>query len=71
MTENDAKSKWCPMARTTFAEYPPGNRDFSHGQGGIAVNANPEYARCIASECACWVWDGNNSFVIGHCGLAR
>ena len=64
MTESDARRKWCPMVR--IANTPDGavyNRD-------VGSDGN-----CIASDCACWVWDDPQpkempmSHKQGHCGL--
>ena len=48
MTENEAKTKWCPMVRF----------------GTASCNSDPQTQRnnyegycCIASECMWWVWD--------------
>jgi len=64
MTEEDAKTKWCPFVRfhvegkaPTFTATP--NRD----QRGT---------RCIGSACMAWRWeydDGQDSGQ-GYCGLA-
>ena len=79
MTEDKAKTKWCPMTR--------------HGYGteGIGVNRlhqdkNPSTAKCIASDCMMWRkanWpifaEGEQSDIdrelermdkSGYCGLA-
>ncbi len=58
MTEDEAKTKWCPMVRTGLT-------------AGMAVNqhTNDEVygeTRCVASECMMWrEYRGN-----GWCGLA-
>lgn len=49
LTEEEAKTKWCPHVRQ------------SDGIGEVATNRwdednNPAYARCIASECMAWEW---------------
>ena len=69
MTENEAREKWCPMARMTTVQ---GNRRWVDG-----TDCNDP--KCIASDCACWVidsrWeDGRNlpqDKWQGHCGLTR
>lgn len=54
--EAQAREKWCPHARVLIISKDingSGNRvDFD----GISV-ANPEQARCIASECMAWQWE--------------
>lgn len=49
MTEQDAKTKWCPFARCA----PEGwNRDADGGR---------ECGRCIGSACMAWRWDGDKT----------
>ncbi len=59
LTEEEAKTKWCPMARVSVDELPECNRGDN--------DENPWYSRCIASACMMWVtrYDGK-----GFCGLA-
>ena len=57
MTEDEAKTKWCPMARYIIDEgnqgtYAAGNRPIGAPFG---VGSN-----CIASDCMMWRW---NNFV--------
>ena len=69
MTEEEAREKWCPMARVHGMES-AGNRI--------------DHANCIASGCMAWVWDDteeligsmtikhlNASKTSGHCGLVK
>ena len=84
MTEDEARKKWCPMVR-----YVP-NRPFSFGRIIVAVNRwiddddtqlSPDPCQCIASDCACWVYDNGKIDTRGkvagervlkdegHCGL--
>jgi hypothetical protein len=70
MNIEEAKTKWCPMARSTTMDYPSSNRHFWKEHGDICCDNNPKYARCIAEDCACWV-DDTAVFKSGHCGLAR
>jgi hypothetical protein len=49
MTEDEAKTKWCPMVRTGLT-------------AGMAVNHHvsgdvDEQTRCKASECMMWRWE--------------
>lgn len=83
MTTEEARTKWCPMVRSTVVNLPSSNRDWSGATGGIVCNNNPEYARCIADECACWVWDRKTEHSYGpvkhlpkeqwqgRCGLSK
>ena len=75
MTEDEAKTKWCPKAITADVETSTqGNRHI------IAkdpfVDNNPFYSRCIASECMMWRWvtpapNLTDLPTHGYCGLAR
>ncbi len=66
MTEDDAKTKWCPMVRQSF--------------DGVAINVtDSEFPPCIGSACMMWreksVWveDHLGNFGEqsgGYCGLA-
>jgi hypothetical protein len=66
MTEADAKSKWCPLARAPMqilhSDPMPANR-LDHG--GMAPQA-----RCIGSTCMAWHFDTgqHNGEPVGHCG---
>jgi hypothetical protein len=70
MTEDEAKTKWCPMVRNGV------NRNYPRQgyQGEIGDN-NPPYSKCIASDCMMWRVTRNHnsetgeSFVTGYCGL--
>ena len=55
MTEEEAKTKWCPKVQLIAAgEYVIDNRG-SHNMSGD--NAISNDSNCIASECMWWVWD--------------
>lgn len=63
MTEDEAKTKWCPHARVVCyddeapPEYiPPANRAAISEAGHRRINNNPETSRCIASACMAWRW---------------
>lgn len=72
MTEEEAKTKWCPFARVGSE----GNRAFDVGN---TIQAD---CHCIGSACMAWRWTllpilGDAGFVRGHrqtdqgfCGLA-
>ncbi len=82
MTENDAKTKWCPMSQvSTDGTLLATNRGRTVGNG-----ENPGL-KCIATECMAWRWEyvldygsvplGKNAHNtdsdgewLGYCGLA-
>lgn len=70
MTEDEARTKWCPMARVTVKEMP--------------ANRITERYNCIASDCMMWKveisqYDANEinrksnarQKATGYCGLAK
>jgi hypothetical protein len=65
MTEEQARSKWCPMVRCDGPD--------NGGPGGPRDNSrNPELARCIGPECALWREYGKpqgTGASMGECGL--
>lgn len=72
MTEDEAKTKWCPFVRLVISdigEAKTDNRDFDYGDGTPS---------CIASECMAWRWKQEGiehgepiyNDTYGHCGLA-
>jgi len=72
MTEEEARKKWCPMARV---ENINGNR--------AQTVANIDESRCIASDCMLWRWKRTpqeaalqsglsqkfHCTAVGYCGL--
>ena len=73
MTEEESRTKWCPMIRITQSEGGPlvSNRD-EQLAGAIGTNVT-----CIASDCMMWIPEkrekhGDIELVFGgRCGLAR
>ena len=74
MTEEEAKTKWCPHKRIDSYE---GNSNYNiHSNGGMAVVTN-----CIASDCMMWVADIDVTYKMeqatyktldsGRCGLVK
>jgi len=77
MTEEEAKTKWCPMSR----------EDNEEGGAYNRFTGKPdEYTLCLASGCMCWVWDNGQIDTLGrlpsdateprvikhgHCGLTK
>lgn len=70
MTEEEAKTKWCPMARTGL----------SAGSGGAAVNRSVAgnmrdtpfsvyyETRCLGSGCMMWAWSHTDRVPDGQDG---
>lgn len=59
MTEDEAKTKWCPHVAAAIATKADvkfaGNRTVNAENGGGIVAA-PAHALCIASACMAWRW---------------
>jgi len=86
MTEEEAKTKWCPHSRVVLydKEREAAKRALSSGHNRAAFTSshdvstdclNPEFCRCIASECMAWRWEfigstAGYSNTEGCCGLA-
>lgn len=51
MTEEDAKTKWCPYSRLEAWPFPP---DSPMATGYTAAEVNQ--GRCIGSACMAWRW---------------
>lgn len=64
MTEEEAKSKWCPFARV----YERGNRPFRAPRK--RKSPMHDKTRCIGSECMAWRWQPGQGSDGGYCGLA-
>ena len=62
MTEEEARTKWCPHVRHTDSE-----NDNTCNRAGV-IETPMRWNSCIASDCMMWVWvkDGK-----GKCGLAK
>ena len=72
MTEDEAKTKWCPHKRVVIVSDDLSDLCPSHNL--IAFDGKPDLAkdaphyRCIGS--ACMAWRFNISMATGFCGLA-
>lgn len=77
MTEDEAKTKWCPFVRLVAADQEQeklvysGNRLLDPDSGKIHTKG----ALCIASACMAWRWDIDKNRAgpdvdHGYCGLA-
>lgn len=83
LTEQQAKSKWCPHARVIRWEtLNQGETSVDHLIGGTNRDAlgktkNPGSCRCIAGECMAWRWRSSNdadpvvSLVVRHAGISQ
>jgi len=62
MTEDEARTKWCPMSRIIFD-------DEEGGVANLNRNGTDTFGLCIASGCMMWrlVSIGSD---LGYCGLA-
>ncbi len=75
MTEEEAKTKWCPHKRVAIVSEDLSECTPAHNQ--VEFDARPElgkYAvhyRCIGSACMAWRWlDDEPGCEAGFCGLA-
>ena len=71
MTEDEAKTKWCPMVRLA----PLGANEsyrYSTNRMNDRIRGIVREARCIASDCMAWRWidRGGSRQDGGYCGLA-
>ena len=63
MTEDDAKTKWCPFARVVVGEIKTGGYQQplglpSHNRVALGqATVSPPAALCIGSACMAWRWD--------------
>jgi hypothetical protein len=77
MTEEEAKTKWCPFARTMGIDgdviMPAANRVFMFTGANKLTFPHPEMCACIASKCMAWRWvisPEKAPNATGFCGLA-
>jgi len=71
MTEDEAKTKWCPFARIADPNAPTGGNTYINKIDGVAP-------RCIGSDCMAWrskpdklyERDPDKYPLLGYCGLA-
>jgi hypothetical protein len=66
MTEEEAKTKWCPFARVVMdwsedqEVIGPFNRDHIIEASALSEEDNISHATCLASACMAWRWDSGN-----------
>ena len=65
MTEDEAKTKWCPQAAVTNASVATGGASRVQYPDGKSLPAKG--SRCYASDCMAW---RTTSSQHGYCGLA-
>lgn len=70
MTEEEAKGKWCPMARaaSSIGYFPVNRMEAKLTEDGSV--ADPD-CMCLASGCMMWRWHGPHDEKRGYCGLAK
>lgn len=63
-TEEEAKTKWCPMSRVSAFPHKGGdeislfsNRDICFLVPGNSFDPATDITKCIASDCMMWRWD--------------
>ncbi len=72
MTEDEAKTKWCPFVRHVWEH----NVDFPGAYNRIVVPDPGANLNCVASDCMAWRWaafaegEEHAGNVHGYCGLA-
>ncbi len=55
LTEDQAKEKWCPMARVLDTnDGTVCNRHYNYSS--LPKDMNPTYSRCIGNQCMAWEW---------------
>lgn len=67
MTEEEAKTKWCPHVRIWSESGAGANRDPYCG------HSDTDKANCIAADCMAWRWtqpETGDRPLDGYCGLA-
>lgn len=69
MTEQEAKTRWCPFVRhaDTGGSFNRGSEQDNAVNAGRSQGACP--CRCIGSECMAWRWSSRVR-EDGYCGLA-
>ena len=73
MTEDEAKTKWCPMIRFAGAGNPVNGGVWSTNRGDDPGDIGA--TKCLASGCMMWRWTFidealTDSKTHGYCGLA-
>lgn len=75
LSQEEARTKWCPMARVAMPVNQTANRvatsllKISDERDHAYFSEQVENCKCIASECMMWRWDAHE-IRAGYCGLA-
>ena len=71
-TIEEAKTKWCPAARTVEVADDRLHGPFNRYHTGAEVSEHIVLTenRCLANGCMAWVWEDVDKNV-GRCGMAR
>lgn len=64
MTENEAKTKWCPFVR---AAYGVEDRNAANSVCNRPENRIPSFSMCVGAKCMAW---RETKPAEGYCGLA-
>jgi hypothetical protein len=70
LTEEEARKRWCPFARSfdTPTELP--EHIIASGTNRKRGGAPDQWCLCIASDCMVWRWRAGLPNDVGYCGLA-
>lgn len=73
MTEEEAKTKWCPFARVAGQYDAEGAVAYNRIIGMENNRVETRLTRCLASQCMAWQWREmpNHAVNDGYCGLAK
>jgi len=72
MTEEQARKRWCPMARVVEAGDGILHGPFNRYHSGADMGLDGGEACCLASDCMAWVErQGYDGRVEGRCGLVN
>jgi hypothetical protein len=80
MTEDEAKTKWCPHKRVAIIKHDWSEITTGHNQieldGDPGLTKDAMHYRCIGSACMAWRTSGwtraedRTMILLGYCGLA-
>lgn len=73
MTEEEAKTKWCPFAMAQMSLRQVGTKNFvgvATYNRGEEVNTVHQNSLCLGSRCMAWRERGDSDVSHGYCGLA-